>query len=104
MGSNGALSHDDARRMAATLGKPLPMSASDREKQREAYVLAVDNMARTLRETVKHADGLANLVTQIYAINRKLEDRIDALERDAAVGRAFRSESFMARLRWLVGL
>ncbi len=85
-----------------TIRRPMPgaapLSATEREQQRIAYIAAVDAMARALRQSIA---TLAALKADTGLMIADHGDRLDALERAAAVDR---SRTRWQRLRWVVGL
>jgi hypothetical protein len=78
-----------------------PLSATEREQQRVAYIAAVDAMAVTLRLTAAQVEALRTAVTNALRGCDDHASRLDAIERAAAVDR---SRTRWQRMRWLVGL
>ena len=76
----------------------VPLSATEREQQQIAYIAAVDAMATTLRG---FGVQIPATVKELEARDTRMAQRLDVLERAAAVDR---SRTFWQRLRWLVGL
>ncbi len=80
-----------------TIRRPMPgaapLSATEREQQRIAYIAAVDAMARALRDLMDWRKDAAR-----YFVEHS--DAISAIERAIAVAN---TRTFWQRLRWLVG-
>lgn len=80
-----------------------PLSASEREQQRIAYIAAVDAMAVTLRTLVEAHKSHRTFTHSDSALNNtrhaEVSERMDAIERAIVVDR---SRTRWQRLRWLV--